>query len=26
MAGPQRFWVFRNDPVHEWMIAKPPAV
>ena len=26
MAGPQRFWVFRNDPAHEWMIAKPPAV
>jgi len=26
MAGPQRFWVFRNDPAHEWMIAKRPAV
>jgi 5-deoxy-glucuronate isomerase len=26
MAGPQRFWVFHNDPAHEWMIAKPPAV
>jgi 5-deoxy-glucuronate isomerase len=20
MAGPNRFWVFRNDPVHEWML------
>ena len=20
MAGPQRLWVFRNDPAHEWMI------
>ncbi len=20
MAGPQRLWVFRNDPVHEWML------
>lgn len=20
MAGPQRFWVFKNDPVHEWML------
>ena len=25
MAGPNRFWVFRNDPVHEWMLA-PPGV
>jgi len=21
MAGPNRFWVFKNDPAHEWMIA-----
>ena len=20
MAGPKRFWVFRNDPAHEWML------
>jgi 5-deoxy-glucuronate isomerase len=20
MAGPQRFWVFKNDPKHEWML------
>lgn len=20
MAGPNRLWVFRNDPVHEWML------
>lgn len=20
MAGPSRFWVFRNDPAHEWML------
>ncbi len=20
MAGPKRLWVFRNDPVHEWML------
>ena len=20
MAGPQRFWVFKNDPQHEWML------
>jgi 5-deoxy-glucuronate isomerase len=20
MAGPHRFWVFRNDPAHEWML------
>ena len=24
MAGPNRFWVFKNDPAHEWMLA--PAV
>jgi len=23
MAGPNRFWVFKNDPVHEWMLAAP---
>jgi 5-deoxy-glucuronate isomerase len=23
MAGPQRHWVFRNDPAHEWMLAAP---
>jgi 5-deoxy-glucuronate isomerase len=22
MAGPQRLWVFKNDPVHEWMLRK----
>ncbi len=22
MAGPNRFWVFKNDPAHEWMLAK----
>ena len=21
MAGPNRLWVFRNDPAHEWMLA-----
>lgn len=21
MAGPQRFWVFKNDPAHEWMLT-----
>jgi 5-deoxy-glucuronate isomerase len=21
MAGPNRYWVFRNDPAHEWMLA-----
>ena len=21
MAGPKRFWVFKNDPAHEWMLA-----
>ncbi|MES2979516.1 MAG: 5-deoxy-glucuronate isomerase [Pseudomonadota bacterium] len=25
MAGPNRFWVFRNDPAHEWMLATPPV-
>jgi 5-deoxy-glucuronate isomerase len=20
MAGPNRHWVFKNDPVHEWML------
>jgi len=20
MAGPKRFWVFKNDPAHEWML------
>jgi 5-deoxy-glucuronate isomerase len=25
MAGPQRLWVFRNDPAHEWMLAAPPS-
>ena len=25
MAGPQRLWVFRNDPVHEWMLHEPGA-
>jgi len=23
MAGPQRLWVFRNDPAHEWMLRQP---
>ena len=22
MAGPNRFWVFHNDPVHEWMLQR----
>jgi 5-deoxy-glucuronate isomerase len=22
MAGPQRLWVFRNDPAHEWMLQR----
>ena len=26
MAGPQRLWVFKNDPVHEWMLAEPSTV
>ncbi|NDY92010.1 5-deoxy-glucuronate isomerase [Ideonella livida] len=25
MAGPQRLWVFKNDPQHEWMLHNPPA-
>ena len=25
MAGPNRFWVFKNDPAHEWMLV-PSAV
>ncbi len=24
MAGPNRFWVFKNDPAHEWMLVNPP--
>ena len=23
MAGPERRWVFRNDPAHEWIVRKP---
>lgn len=23
MAGPTRHWVFKNDPVHEWMLKAP---
>ncbi len=23
MAGPNRLWVFKNDPAHEWMLATP---
>lgn len=23
MAGPNRLWVFRNDPAHEWMLGAP---
>lgn len=22
MAGPERKWIFRNDPVHEWMLSR----
>jgi len=22
MAGPNRYWVFRNDPAHEWMLQR----
>lgn len=22
MAGPERKWIFRNDPAHEWMLVK----
>lgn len=25
MAGPNRFWVFKNDPAHEWMLAPQPT-
>jgi 5-deoxy-glucuronate isomerase len=25
MAGPHRLWVFKNDPVHEWMLAPTAA-
>ncbi len=25
MAGPERRWLFRNDPDHAWIIAPPPA-
>jgi 5-deoxy-glucuronate isomerase len=25
MAGPNRFWVFKNDPAHEWMLKAPAA-
>ena len=25
MAGPNRLWVFRNDPAHEWMLKAPSA-
>jgi 5-deoxy-glucuronate isomerase len=25
MAGPERSWIFRNDPEHAWL-AKPPAL
>lgn len=24
MAGPNRHWVFRNDPAHEWMLSSKP--
>ena len=23
MAGPTRYWAFRNDPAHEWMLRQP---
>lgn len=23
MAGPQRHWIFRNDPAHDWIVRKP---
>ena len=22
MAGPQRLWMFKNDPAHEWMLQR----
>lgn len=25
MAGPHRFWVFKNDPAHEWMLSAVPV-
>ncbi len=25
MAGPQRAWIFRNDPAHDWIVRKSPA-
>ena len=25
MAGPQRRWVFRNDPAHEWIVQQAPT-
>ena len=24
MAGPERHWMFRNDPDHAWIVAPPP--
>jgi 5-deoxy-glucuronate isomerase len=23
MGGPQRRWIFRNDPAHDWIVSKP---
>jgi 5-deoxy-glucuronate isomerase len=23
MAGPERNWIFRNDPAHDWIVRKP---
>lgn len=23
MAGPERRWIFRNDPAHDWMLKRP---
>ncbi|TWT18495.1 5-deoxy-glucuronate isomerase [Luteimonas marina] len=25
MAGPERRWLFRNDPDHAWIVAPPPS-
>jgi 5-deoxy-D-glucuronate isomerase len=25
MAGPERNWVFRNDPQHEWLVLDPKS-
>ncbi|WP_027080730.1 5-deoxy-glucuronate isomerase [Luteimonas mephitis] len=25
MAGPQRRWIFRNDPAHEWIVQPAPT-